>query len=157
RRVVSYGCFCELGADCAEEVGDVLVAGLRVSKRVEDDESGLIAVFPFGPVDTRGGLVPGGVAVGEGLHLRPFTNAASKIGSRHLSWAGSLRSGRCGTVWNGLFEWYMGGYFRNEGVIVGRLSVTAVLQALCDLQHGSDRSDGNSDRREQIDRGEGVQ
>src|SRR5690625_2473284 len=75
-RVVAYGCFCKLGADCAEEVGDVLVAGPRVSKRVEDDECGLIAVFPFGPVDTRGGLIPGGVAVGEGLHLRPFTNAS---------------------------------------------------------------------------------
>src|SRR5699024_2240839 len=76
RRAVSYGCFCELGADCAEEVGDVLVAGLRVSKRVEDDECGLIAVFPFGPVDTRGGLIPGGVAVREGPHLRPSTNAS---------------------------------------------------------------------------------
>src|SRR5699024_2723285 len=76
RRIVSCGCFCKLGADCAEEVGDVLVAGLRVSKRVEDDESGLIAVLPFGPVDTRGGLIPGGVAVREGLHLRPSTNAS---------------------------------------------------------------------------------
>ena len=73
---MSCGCFCKLGADCAEEVGYVLVAGLRVSKRVEDDESGLIAVFPFGPVDTRGGLIPGGVAVGEVLHLRPFANAS---------------------------------------------------------------------------------
>src|SRR5699024_10379859 len=75
-RIVSYGCFCKLGADCASEVRDVLVAGLRVSKRVEDDESGLIAVFPFGPVDTRGGLIPGGVAVREVLHLRPSTNAS---------------------------------------------------------------------------------
>src|SRR5699024_2318713 len=76
RRAVSYGCFCGLGADCAEEGGDVRVAGRRVSKRVEDAESGLIAVFPFGPVDTRGGLIPGGVAVREVLHLRPFTNAS---------------------------------------------------------------------------------
>src|SRR5690625_4406606 len=76
RRIVSYGCFCKLGADCAEEAGDVLVAGLRGRKRGEGDESGLIAVFPFGPVDTRGGLVPGGVAVREVLHLRPFTNAS---------------------------------------------------------------------------------
>src|SRR5690625_4219745 len=76
RRIVSYGCVCKRGADCAEEVGDGLVAGLRVSKRVEDVECGLIAVFPFGPVDTRGGLIPGGVAVGEVLHLRPFTNAS---------------------------------------------------------------------------------
>src|SRR5690625_7926896 len=78
RRIVSYGCFCELGADCAEEVGDVLVAGLRGSKRVEDDESGLIAVFPFGPVDTRGGLIPGGAAGREVLPLRPFATAWSR-------------------------------------------------------------------------------
>src|SRR5699024_11123925 len=68
-----------------------------------------------------------------------------------------MRSGRCGTGLNGLFELYMGGCFRNEGVIAGWwLSVTSVLQALRDLQHGSDRSDGNSDRREQIDRGENI-
>src|SRR5699024_4621238 len=76
RRVVSYGCVCKLGADCAEGVGDVSVAGRRVSKRVEDDECGMIAVCPFGPVDTRGGLSPGGVAVREVLHLRPSTNAS---------------------------------------------------------------------------------
>src|SRR5699024_12783956 len=112
------GCFCEFGADCAEEVGDVLVAGLRVSKRVEDDECGLIAVFPFGPVDTRGGLIPGGVAVGAVLHLRPLTNASQKVGSRHLSPAGSLRSGRCGAGLKRLFEWYMGGYCRSGVVMV---------------------------------------
>ena len=58
---------------------------------------------------------------------------------------------------NGLFELYMGGCFRNEGVIAGWwLSVTSVLQALRDLQHGSDRSDGNSDRGKQIDRRENI-
>src|SRR5699024_8657705 len=79
------------------------------------------------------------------------------IGSRHLSRAGSLRSGRCGTGLNGLFEWYMGGYFRNEGVIAGWwLSVTSVLQALRDRQHGSQRGNRNSDRSKQIDRRENI-
>src|SRR5699024_10627517 len=50
----------------------------------------------------------------------------------------------------------MGGYFRNEGVIVGRLSVTSVLQALRDLQHGSQRGNRNSDRGKQIDRRENI-
>src|SRR5699024_10391702 len=67
-----------------------------------------------------------------------------------------MRSGRCGTGLNGLFEWYMAGCFRNEGVIVGRLAVTAVLQALRDLQHGSQRGNRNSDRGKQIDRRENI-
>src|SRR5699024_8327522 len=67
-----------------------------------------------------------------------------------------MRSGRCGTGLNGLFELYMAGCFRNEGVIVGRLSVTSVLQALRDLQHGSQRGNRNSDRGKQIDRRENI-
>src|SRR5690625_7676944 len=51
----------------------------------------------------------------------------------------------------------MGGYFRNEGVIAGWwLSVMSVLQALRDLQHGSQRGNRNSDRGKQIDRRENI-
>src|SRR5690625_4538409 len=68
-----------------------------------------------------------------------------------------MRSGRCGTGLNGLFELYMAGCFRNEGVIAGWwLAVTAVLQALRDLQHGSQRGNRNSDRGKQIDRRENI-